>query len=180
MFYNLENDLGNGCDTCDTVPQNMMPPAMNNGSCGPLTNVQVNAGQQPFNPYAVNPAQPPVQVAPQAPPQQVVNVDTGAATNMDASAQQVAVQYNNEPVMVAPDFVNTVEGFRDPSLRGDVGKMLTLTVLTIVAALAINECMKYYLNKGIQSTEGTSYHYLAYVVVAIVLVVITTRYIKLF
>jgi hypothetical protein len=157
MYYNLESDFGNGCNTCETVPQQ------------PMMGMQ---GQQPFNPYAVNTSQP--NVPPQTPsvpvmqqaPQQIAVQQDGQKVAMDSAAHQAATQYNNEPVLEAPDFVNTVEGFENMGLMTDKRKMV-LGVFVILVALALNECMKYYLNKGVQSCEGTSYHYLSYAVLAV-------------
>jgi hypothetical protein len=163
MFYNLESDFGNGCNTCDTVPQQPM----------------MGTGQQPFNPYAVNtnqpavpqpPAVPVVQTPPQQ-PQQVVVQQNGQTASMDSAAHQAATQYNNEPVVEAPDFVNTVEGFESMGLMTDKRKMV-LCVFVILTALALNECMKYYLNKGVQACEGTSYHYLSYAFLAVLVVLV--------
>lgn len=160
MFYNLESDFGNGCNTCDTVPQQPM----------------MGQGQQPFNPYAVNTSQPavpsvPVVQAPPQAPQQVVVQQNGQTVSMDSAAHQAATQYNNEPVVEAPDFMNTVEGFESMGIMTDKRKMV-VSVFVILTALALNECMKYYLNKGVQACEGTSYHYLSYAILAVLVVVI--------
>lgn len=179
MFYNLESDYGNGCDTCDTVPQTMTQPQM---TCGPLNNVQVNAGQQPFNPYAMNggqqppqtPTVPVVQTPPQQPQQVAVQPD-GQKVAMDSAAHQAATQYTNEPVTEAPDFMNTVEGFESMGMWTDKRKMV-VGVFVILTALAINECMKYYLNKGVQACEGTSYHYLSYAILAVFTIVVVSHF----
>jgi hypothetical protein len=162
MYYNLDSDFGNGCNTCETVPQQ-----------------QPMQGQQPFNPYAVNTNQPSVPQTPSVPvmqqapsaPQQVVVQQDGQKVSMDSAAHQAATQYNNEPVLTAPDFVNTVEGFENMGLITDKRKMI-LFVFVILTALSLNECMKYYLNKGVQSCEGTSYHYLSYAILTVLVVVI--------
>lgn len=179
MFYNLESDYGNGCDTCDTVPQTMVPSQM---SCGPLTNVQVNQGQQPFNPYALNGAQQPPQTptvpvvqTPPTAPQQVAVQQNGQKVAMDSAAHQAATQYTNDPVVEAPDFTNTIEGFESMGMWTDKRKMV-VCVFVILTALAINECMKYYLNKGVQSCEGTSYHYLSYAILAVLVVIVVVHF----
>jgi hypothetical protein len=168
MFYNLESDYGNGCDTCETVPQQPMM-----------------TGQQPFNPYAMNnnqqqhqppqtPTVPVVQTPPQQPQQVVVQQD-GQKVAMDSAAHQAATQYTNEPVTEAPDFMNTVEGFESMGMWTDKRKMV-VCVFVILTALAINECMKYYLNKGVQACEGTSYHYLSYAILAVLAVVVASHF----
>jgi hypothetical protein len=167
MYYNLESDFGNGCDTCETVPQQPMM-----------------SGQQPFNPYVVNtnqpavpqtPTVPVVQMPPAQQPQQVTVQQNGQKVAMDSAAHQAATQYNNEPVVEAPDFVNTVEGFENMGLMTDKRKMV-VCVFVILTALAINECMKYYLNKGVQACEGTSYHYLSYALLTVFVSVVVFKF----
>ena len=48
----------------------------------------------------------------------------------------------------------------------------------ILAALACNEAFKYYLNKAIQSAEGQTHYYIAYAVLALLLVVGAHYYTK--
>jgi len=175
MFYNLESDFGNGCDSCGPVPPSQ--PTMMNESCGPLQNVQVNAGQQPFNPYANSgvPQTPTVPVVQQAPtaPQQVTVAPNGQTQSMDSAAHQAATQYNNTPVMEAPDFMNTIEGFNSFLYpEGYLKRMVLLMVFGVIVALSVNECVKFYLNRAVQAAEGTSYHYLSYAIIAVVLVVV--------
>lgn len=171
MFYNLESDFGNGCNTCEEVPQMQMmqQPQM---SCGPLQNIQVNDGQQMHNPYAMTVQQP--NVAPQVvqqPPQKVV-VQQSNGQDLDSAAHQAALYVNNPPTQ-ATDATNVVEGFGvfdnlvAPNLR-----TLLIFVFVVLTALAVNECMKYYLNKALQTCEGQSYHYLVYAILALLCLVV--------
>lgn len=177
MFYSLESDFGNGCDSCGPVPPSMPQPPMMDGSCGPLQNVQVNAGQQPFNPYANSgvPQTPTVPFVQQPPavPQQVAVTPNGQTQSMDSSAQQAATHYLNNPVVEAPDFMNTVEGFDNLLYpEGYLKRMVLLMVFGVIVALSVNECAKFYLNRAVQASEGSSYHYLSYALIAVVVVVV--------
>ena len=167
MFYNLENDFNsnNGCDTCETVPMQQSPMM-----------------QQPTNPYVVNngnmmqPPQTPTVPVVQLPPTTTQQMPATPEVSLDAAAQENAIQYTNEPVMTAPDFTNIVEGFGGgPYTVQQMQRKLLLAVLVIVSALAINECLKFYLNRGVQTCEGTSYHYLTYAVIALCVLVIANR-----
>jgi hypothetical protein len=180
MFYNLESDFSNGCNTCETVPQTTNPNQMNNGF---NNNMQVNQGQQPFNPYALNgqqssaPQVPTIPVVQNIPTQQQVVVQqNGQKVLLDSAAHQAATQYVNEPATNAPDFVNYVEGFGDGLMtESQFTRKMIIAVFIVITALAVNECMKYYLNKGVQSCEGTSYHYLSYSILAVLVVVVIVR-----
>ena len=63
-----------------------------------------------------------------------------------------------------------VEGFTDgsTSMAGN-SKMWIVLGLVIFAALAGNECCKYFLNKSLQLNDGSPLYYVAYVAVAVLL-----------
>ena len=175
MFYNLESDFGNGCNTCEEVPQMLMQqqPQMSYGT-QPQTQF---TGQQMHNPYAMQAPQQP-NVAPQMvqqAPQKVV-VQHGEGQDLDTATRQAALYVNNPPT-VATDATNVVEGFGVfDNLVAPNLKTVLLFVLIVLSALAVNECSKYYLNKAIQNCDGDSYHYLVYGVVALFLLVVLYKF----
>ena len=77
---------------------------------------------------------------------------------------------------------STVEGFSDGSSSGS-GNMMNdkkwiILGLVIFSALASNECCKYFLNKSLQLNDGSPMYYLAYAIVAVLLPFATYTYVS--
>lgn len=121
-------------------------------------------------------------VATMVPTQQVVQVanNTGMIPQMQQQPQQQAPTTTgqaamNKMVATAVGAKPTVEGFQ---AGGQVqvnipGRLIIINVgFIILAALATNEAVKYYLNKALQAADCSLQHYyLIYSVIAIIVVI---------
>ena len=172
MYYNLENDFGNGCDVCEEVqePQYTQQPMMQqqpNMGDGGYTTGHVNNLPQVSPPVNNKPRQ---QQHAIQPPQQPPNNQGNQNVN-NTAAMEAALNYNNNPVQEAPNFDtnNMIEGFNNNGGKRRKQAKMLLALLVIVCALGINECVKYYLNRMIQSHDGDNMYYLIYVVVVLAL-----------
>ncbi len=189
-------ELGNGCDSCDTVsailPNNVNMQMDPNSSMvasmvmpyGTQNNMvkQYNGaiasgyGAQGSNMGMMGNGSSGSTMG--APQQTLVMVPatTVAGTNGQAMKQvtapgPVAVVVpapNSAPA--TPTGTAKVEGFTDGTgmMTGN-SKMWIVLGLVIFSALAGNECCKYFLNKSLQLNDGSPLYYVAYVAVAVLL-----------
>jgi hypothetical protein len=74
---------------------------------------------------------------------------------------------------------NTVEGFASGNMSvQDMGKCWVVLGLVVFAALAANECCKYFLNKSLQLNDGSPLYYVAYVGVAVLVAFAAYTYVS--
>ena len=170
-------ELGNGCDSCDLVspllPNNvnmqMDPNSSMVASMVMPYGAQANTVQQYNGAIASG-------YATQGTNMGMMGTGSSGSTMgaqptvMVAQPQQVVKQ------VVAPGPAkvvisnNKVEGFTNSN--GNMGgamnnqKMWIVLGLVIFAAIAANECCKYFLNKSLQMNDGSPMYYVAYAVVA--------------
>ena len=93
--------------------------------------------------------------------------------------KQIAASAGPAMVMVP---ASSVEGFSDGSSSGS-GSMMNdkkwiILGLVVFSALAANECCKYFLNKSLQLNDGSPMYYLAYAVVAVLLTFAAYTYVS--
>jgi hypothetical protein len=187
-------ELGNGCDSCDTV-QSILPNNVNmqmdpNSSMvasmvmpyGTQNNMMkqyngaIAAGyaaqgsNMGYGGMGSNGSTMGGMPATQAAPTVVVvptTAQNGAANNKVAAVVVPATAAKNSNA-TATTGAATVEGFADGSNYMDPRKWIVLA-LVIFTALALNECCKYFLNKSLQLNDGSPMYYVAYVGIAILL-----------
>jgi hypothetical protein len=190
-------ELGNGCDSCDTVssvlPNNVNMQMDPNSSMvasmvmpyGTQNNMmkQYNGaiasgyGSQGSNMGMMgNGSTGSTMGAPQQ-TQTMVMVPTTVSNNGQQMKQvnspgQVAVVIPtpNSSTAASSNNNNKVEGFTDGTgmMAGNC-KLWIVLGLVIFSALAANECCKYFLNKSLQLNDGSPLYYVAYVAVAVLL-----------
>lgn len=149
-------ELGNGCDTCATVD--------NTGYTNVVQN-QSNQVQQPAGMYGA------VQMGSQ-PVVQQPSVQHQVAAQQQA-VQQVVQQAQPEKKVVEA-MNNKMTGTttqNGPSLSLNIPSSMFLLNfgLVILAALACNECFRYFINKAIQLDDGTPMYFVGYAVLAVLL-----------
>jgi hypothetical protein len=194
-MYSPFSSTSNGCDSCSTLDDAFGPSMASNNTAQVnqlLTQMTQNGVMnQHANTVMMSSATQPQVVMQQQPqvvmqPVAVPNVATVAANN--AQAAQAKQAMNNMVAKAVGQVANNVaavavaEGFQanTPQLElGIPGSMMFMNLgFVILAALACNEAFKYYLNKAIQSAEGQTHYYLAYAVMALLLVVGAHYYTK--
>ena len=199
MFSNLSN-TSDGCDTCATLDQafggsgvsdfsnnnvvNQHANTVSPGSVGLASNVQ--SQNQMANQNAIRPAINNIAVVAQQAQQQLNSQVQQAqqATNSDASNAQVAMN-NMVKKAISPKVVNgngnnkRVNSFKNLNTVASSnqvqvnipGKMVLLNLgVVFLAALSLNECFKYYINRGIQRAEGQPHYYAGYAFLCVLLV----------
>ena len=182
-------ELGNGCDTCDTVP--MLNQNINMQMDGHSS--LVSGQMMPFNPNSNNMKQYNGAIASGYVSNGTNLGSMGAGsvgTTLGSQGQPAAVKQvtttvttTNVPVANATAPAKKVETF----VSGDAtpnptqqmwhksGKHWIMLGLVIFCALAANECSKYFLNKSIQ-LDGSPMYYVAYVAVTILLAYAVNTY----
>jgi len=195
-------ELGNGCDSCDTVssilPNNVnmqmdpnssmvasmvMPYGTQNNMSkqynGAIASGYVSQGSNMG--YGGNGSSGSTMGAPQTTQmQQMVMVPV--TTQQQQAMKQVAAPGSVAVVVPAPNSApatasTKVEGFTDGSgMMSQNSKMWVVLGLVIFSALAANECCKYFLNKSLQLNDGSPLYYVAYVAVAVLLAFATYTY----
>jgi hypothetical protein len=104
---------------------------------------------------------------------QTVVVQTAPATMAPAQVMKQVAVPGSVKIVVPSD--NKVEGFANSNnttaLTGMMAnqKMWLVLGLVIFAAMATNECCKYFLNKSLQLNDGSPLYYVAYAGVAALL-----------
>lgn len=188
-------ELGNGCDSCDTVssilPNNVNMQMDPNSSMvasmvmpyGAQNNMmkQYNGaiasgyGTQGTNLGMMGNGS---TGSTMGAPQQTQTMVMVPATTIATGGQQMKQVTAPGPVAVvvpapnsAPATTTTkVEGFTDGTgMMAGNSKMWIVLGLVIFSALAGNECCKYFLNKSLQLNDGSPLYYVAYVAVAVLL-----------
>ena len=186
-------ELGNGCDSCDTVssvlPNNMqMDGNSMSGMMSPY-GAQANTVKQYTNTVSSGYAH----GGNMGMMGNGSNGSTMGATTMTTTVpttivqtiptviqQQKQMKQITAPgpamVMVPAANVSRIEGFSDGTTTniGSLGgmhfdKLWVILGLVIFSALASNECCKYFLNKSLQLNDGSPMYYFAYAGVAILL-----------
>ncbi len=114
--------------------------------------------------------------APQQPTVQVVNTP-GPVTNAQAAMNKMVSNATGKQVVVSEGFQNM-----QPGVQVNIpGRLIIINIgFIILAALATNEAAKYYLNKALQTAEGSVHYYLFYAIIAVCVVVGVHWYTKRF
>lgn len=195
-------ELGNGCDSCDTIssaiPGNVnMQMDQNSALAANMAyGAQANTVQQYNNGSSAgyasqgntmgsmgNGSNGSTMGVPQQPakaqPKVVKQVVTTTTTSAPASNNNNAPKNNNNNNN-NNNTNNDVEGFTDSmnmnsNLMNNDKKWIVLG-LVIFTALASNECCKYFLNKSLQLNDGSPMYYVAYAGVAILLTMAANKY----
>ena len=157
------------------------------GSVGLASNIQ--SQNQMANQQAVQTAVNNIAVVAQQAQQQLNSQVKQAqhSTNADASNAQVAMNNmvkkaispkvvnasgnnNNNKRVNSLKHLNTVASSNQVQVNIP-GKMVLLNLgVVFLAALSLNECFKYYINRGIQRAEGQPHYYAGYAVLCVLLV----------
>ena len=190
-------ELGNGCDSCDTV-SSILPNNVNSnqysgsyGTQGGNSN-QYNTGMVSSG-YAQGGAMGSMgngsngstmgtPMTTQTMVVQTVPVTTTTTTQM----KPLQVQAPGPAKVLIPSGGNSsskmmVEGFADSAGASDTmsnDKKWIILGLVIFTALAGNECCKYFLNKSLQLNDGSPMYYVAYAGVAILLTFAAHTYVS--
>lgn len=190
-------ELGNGCDSCDTIgsimPTNVNANPYNSYGTQGGTQNQYNTGMVSSG-YAQGNAMGSMgngsngstmgMGAPMT--TQTMVVQTVPVTTTTTQMKQVQVP-GPAQVLVPAGTKNTkvmMEGFADGSASGSGSsvmsndKMWIILGLVIFSALAGNECCKYFLNKSLQLNDGSPMYYVAYAGVAILLTFAAFTYVS--
>ena len=196
-------ELGNGCDSCDTIaPINnvnmqsvpsylsqasMMAPFGTQGSANVSQYTHATSSGYPQNGNGMGSmgtgssgstmgATTMTTTVPTTIVQTIPNVQVQQQT-AQKPMKQVSASAGPAMVMVPS---NTVEGFSDGSSSGGMSndKKWIVLGLVIFSALASNECCKYFLNKSLQLNDGSPMYYLAYAVVAVLLTLAANTYVN--
>jgi hypothetical protein len=161
-------ELGNGCDTCATVD--------NTGYTNVVQN-QSNQVNQNTGMYGV------VQMGAQ-PVVQQPTVQHQVATQQQTVQQVVQQQPQPQPEKKVIEAMNnrmsgtTTQNGPTLSLNIPSSMYLLNFGLVILAALACNECFRYFINKAIQLDDGTPMYFVGYAVLAILLAFAVYTYSK--
>ncbi len=192
-MYSAFSSTSNGCDPCSTL-EDAFGPSMGSSTANVNQLLQQASQNAVMNQHANNimpgsaVGQSSVVYVQQQPSVQSVNrpavpnVATMAVNNT-ANAKQamnnmVAKAVNPgtatgtvaAPATAVQQIVMD-EGFADMSSVVPYSILFMNMGFVVLAALACNEAFKYYINKAIQSAEGQTHYYLAYAIIALVLVV---------
>ena len=187
-------ELGNGCDSCDTVssilPNNMQMDsnsAMGGGMMSPY-GAQANTVKQYTNSVSSgyvhngsnmgmmgngsNGSTMGATTMTTTVPTTIVQTIPTVIQQQQKQVKQVVVPTASMVMVSANNNSNSIEGFADSnsSMNSFIDyKKWIILGLVIFSALASNECCKYFLNKSLQLNDGSPMYYLAYAVVAILL-----------
>jgi hypothetical protein len=197
-------ELGNGCDSCDTIaPINnvnmqsvpsylsqasMMAPFGTQGSASVSQYTHATSSGYPQNGTGLAS----MGTGSSGSTLGATTMTTTVPTTIVQTIPNVQVQQQKQVKQIAgtagPAMVmvpaNTVEGFSDGtnSKSGGGGMMndkkWIVLGLVIFSALASNECCKYFLNKSLQLNDGSPMYYLAYAVVAVLLTLAANTYVN--
>jgi hypothetical protein len=196
-------ELGNGCDSCDTIaPINnvnmqsvpsylsqasMMAPFGTQGSANVSQYVNATTSGYPQSSGmgsmgtgssgSTMGATTMTTTVPTTIVQTIPNVQVQQTAQKPM--KQIAASAGPAMVMVP---ASSVEGFSDGSSSGS-GSMMNdkkwiILGLVVFSALAANECCKYFLNKSLQLNDGSPMYYLAYAVVAVLLTFAAYTYVS--
>ena len=189
-------ELGNGCDSCDTISP-ILPTNVNvnpYGSYGTQgsNQSQYNTGMVSSG-YAQggamgsmgNGSNGSTMGVPMT--TQTMVVQTVPVTTTTTQMKQVQVPGPAQVLVPAGTKSNKammMEGFTDSSASGSGSsvmsndKMWIVIGLVIFSALAGNECCKYFLNKSLQLNDGSPMYYVAYAGVAVLLTFAAFTYVS--
>lgn len=174
------SNTSDGCSQCETI-DNMPNTTF---SMGAMQNAYAYP-QQSTNPVVSNLAQSvmPGSVAMQVQQPPAINNNVGVVSRQSAMNNMVVKAVNPQAVATAVQAPNVQavaqakrEGFQavatgattsGSQLNIPGSLIVTNLVFVLVAALATNEAVKYYLNKALQSSEASVPYYLIYAVVAL-------------
>lgn len=195
-------ELGNGCDTCDTVssilPNNVNMQMDPNSSMvasmvmpyGTQNNMQKQYNGAIVSGYGSqgsnfgmmgNGSNGSTMGAPQTTQQAMIMVPANTVISQPmkqiTAPGPVAVVVPSANSAPATTSTKVAEGFTDGSSGSMMNhKMWIVLGLVIFSALAGNECCKYFLNKSLQLNDGSPLYYVAYVGVAVLLTFATYTY----
>lgn len=209
-YSEFNSGLGNGCDSCATVPafgMGLVDPLSSttgmvttqgySNQYGPMVSNQVisqsvagyssqpngNIGNgsrytqgQGNNSSIPNPQVNAVAQATQAVAAAVSQAANNAVTQ--ATKESLPTPYSDDSLIVSRP--SMMEGFGDMwsnnmNLQQIIAKSFA-TVLLVSSALALNEFMKYVINKSIQTSDGTHYYYLLYSGVVLIIGLLLMKY----
>lgn len=154
-------ELGSGCDSCAEVSSPNMGRIPNQNNSVATTNAMLATIQNAHQPNDRNPTA--QQIAAQV-------------------AKQPAVQHYQPPEKKAVQSMNkkmvgkTTQNGPMLSLNIPSSMFLLNLGMVILAALAINECARYYINKTIQLDDGSPLYFVGYAVVAVLFAVCIYMY----
>ena len=189
-------ELGNGCDSCDTV-SSILPNNVNSnqysgsyGTQGGNSN-QYNTGMVSSG-YAQGGAMGSMGNGSNGSTMGTPTIGTsmGTATMVvpvtTTQMKQVQVQVPGPAQVLVPAAGSSkgkmsVEGFTDSAGASDTmsnDKKWIILGLVIFTALAGNECCKYFLNKSLQLNDGSPMYYVAYAGVAVLLTFAAYTYVS--
>jgi hypothetical protein len=189
-------ELGNGCDSCDTV-SSILPNNVNSnqysgsyGTQGGNSN-QYNTGMVSSG-YAQGGAMGSMGNGSNGSTMGTPTIGTsmGTATMVvpvtTTQKKQVQVQVPGPAQVLVPATGSSkgkmsVEGFADSAGASDTmsnDKKWIILGLVIFTALAGNECCKYFLNKSLQLNDGSPMYYVAYAGVAVLLTFAAHTYVS--
>lgn len=168
-------ELGNGCDSCDLVspvlPTNVNMQMDPNSSL--VASMVMPYGNQANMAKQYNGA---IASGYATQGSNMGMMGTGSSGSTMGATPTVVVAQPQQMVkqVVAPGPVkivvpDTKEGFAGSMMNSsgmDNQKMWIVLGMVIFAAIATNECCKYFLNKSLQMNDGSPMYYVAYAVVA--------------
>lgn len=165
-------EIGNGCDTCATIPQ---PQAQaNNMMTGPSNNISHQNNVNNTNALLATLGQNNVS-------------NTNNNQNMNTN-QNVTQQVNQQKQQIASVVEQVVKNQNNMVNRANSGNQLNLNIpsgflllnigLVVFSALACNECVKYFINKAIQLDDGSPMYYVGYAIFTMVLAYAVHSYLK--
>jgi len=197
-------EIGNGCDSCDTIgsimPNNvnmqsapsylsqasMMAPFGTQGSASVSQYTHATSSGYPQNGTSMGS----MGTGSSGSTMGATTMTTTVPTTIVQTIPNVQVQQKPMkqisatagPAMVMVP-ANSVEGFSDGTTTGSGSSMMNdkkwiILGLVVFSALASNECCKYFLNKSLQLNDGSPMYYLAYAVVAVLLTFAAHTYIS--
>jgi hypothetical protein len=198
VFY----ELGNGCDSCDTV-QSILPNNVNmqmDSNSSMVASMVMPYGTQSNMVKQYNGAISSGYTtqgsnfgsmgtgssgSTMGATQTMVMVPATTTTVTQPATKQVQVAAPGPVAVVVPSpnsaaanpTTTKVEGFTDGSSMHDPRKWVILG-LVVFASLSANECCKYFLNKSLQLNDGSPLYYVGYVVIAILLAWAAETYIS--
>lgn len=184
-------ELGNGCDSCDTIspiiPNNVnsnpynsygtQGGSMNQYNSGVVSSGYAQGGAMGSMGNGSNGSTMGTPMTTQTMVVQTVPVTT-------TTTQMKQVQVPGPAQVLIPTVTkraSTHEGFTDGSGSTNSmfqDKMWIVLGLVIFSSLAANECCKYFLNKSLQLNDGSPMYYVAYVVVAVLLTFAAYTYVS--
>lgn len=188
-------ELGNGCDSCDTVGSIMPTNVNSNQYSGSYGTQGGNGSANIYNPNMVssgyaqggsmgsmgNGSNGTTMGAPMT--TQTMVVQTVPVTTTTTQMKQVQVPGPAQVLVPVGTNKGTVhhshEGFTDGTDKGmSTDKKWIILGLVIFSALAGNECCKYFLNKSLQLNDGSPMYYVAYAGVAVLLTFAAYTYVS--